>query len=234
MRDDLPEELKKALATWCERRINEGRTVDEMLDQLRLYSDAATLQVSIPHPFGSELYALVFVHHRLALEGLDRWEQDERNLIDEDDEDENESAQLRIDEHYDELEGASHNLALVGLVTRLHHWIAGFAAKIGKEKARETGLVKNLRFLNEKLGDCPVSISFFEGIVAVRDSIIHADSQAQWVYNETKRSIPAEYAGAGSERVHLVADHLHEAADNSIRLIKWYEDQMKLRETNRD
>ncbi len=191
--DGLPEELKIAVAQWCERRTKEGATHDQILSELSLFSDAAELDVNIPHWFCSELRTLVFVHHRLALEGISRWEEQERSSVNEDydDDDEgNERAQFRIDACYDELERAAHNLALVGLVTRLQHWIAAFAERLGRKDARDKGLETNLRFLNDKLGEGPVSISFFEDLATIRNSIVHADSKAEWSYHNKKLSVP--------------------------------------------
>jgi hypothetical protein len=233
--DRLPEELKLAVAQWCERRTKEGATQDQILSELNLFCDAAELDVNIPHSFCSELRTLVFVHHRLALEGLSRWEKQERASVNEDydDDDEvNERAQLRIDVCYDELERAAHNLALVGLVTRLQHWIAAFAERLGEKDAKDKALKTNLRFLNDKLGEGPVSISFFKDLATIRNSIVHADSKAEWSYNNKKQSIPREYTDGKFETVHLLEEQLREAAQNSINQVKYYDDQLKLREAN--
>ncbi len=95
---------------------------------------------------------------------------------------------------YEELRKAHRNLALVGIVTRLQHWINNLARQTFPNEKPQT-LLRQLRLLNGKLGQGPVKLEFFEELVTVRDSIIHADSAAEWEYPPGKpRQVADRYA----------------------------------------
>jgi hypothetical protein len=52
-----------------------------------------------------------------------------------------------------------------------------------------------MKELKAQLGEgAPVDIDFFEELVAVRDSIIHADSKIAWSHNKRNRPVADKYA----------------------------------------
>jgi hypothetical protein len=91
---------------------------------------------------------------------------------------------------YVDLRRAANHLAVVGLVTRLEHWIARF---VRLKQLPVSNLCKNLRVLNDSLhGTGPIPVAFFKDLVTARDSVIHADSKAKWQYKGT-REVAKQY-----------------------------------------
>src|SRR5712692_10525817 len=120
----------------------------------------------------------------------------------------------------DDLRRAANSLAVVGLVTRLHHWVSIFVEEITSKSAKHRGLVNNLKLLNERTGFGPVSIEFFEDLVTVRDAIVHADYRIEWSYQDKKRQVSGRYANATSGEVEFTETHLDEAIENSVTQVK--------------
>ncbi len=201
----------------------------------KLYLKGKLLDVA--HPFEDELGWLVRTNHRLALESIARLEREEISLGRWD--------EREIRAHSDELRRAANGLALVGLVTRLHHWVSVFVEQLPnqsakleglpKQRAKEEGvrvvplLVKNLTALNAELvrtESDPVPIDFFDDLVTVRDSIIHADSKSEWTYRGKKKQVAERYVNTASGEVEFTEAHLQEAMEKSVRQVKWYDDQL--------
>jgi hypothetical protein len=182
--------------------------------------------LDVPHPFEEELGWLVRTNHRLVLESISRIERDEIALDNLD--------PTEIHTYSDELRRAANNLALVGLVTRLHHWVSVFVEDLPKQSvkeksANEIGLIKNLTTLNaalERTESSPIPIDFFKNLVAVRDAIIHADAKSEWTYGDKKKQVSERYANTASGEVDFTETHLQEAIENSVRQVKWYDDQL--------
>ena len=119
---------------------------------------------------------------------------------------------------------AETNLALVGLVTRLQHWLSILVEELTKKPARDKSLFKNLAALEEETGEGPIPISFFQGLCEVRDSIIHADSKTTWTFQAKEKKVADCYANAGE--VAFTQVHLHEAIAKSIQQVKWYHERI--------
>ena len=138
---------------------------------------------------------------------------------------------------YEELRKAQRNLALVGIVTRLQHWINRLSRQTFPN-GKSQGLPKQLQLLNGKLGAGPVKVDFFEELVTARDSIIHADSLVEWEYQGKKRRVADRYIygeladrdlgepGLNTLEINLADDHLVEAVENSIEMVKWYDEKL--------
>lgn len=127
--------------------------------------------------------------------------------------------------YYDDLRVAARNLALVGLVVRLHHWAAAYARRIDGGRTADKPLETELGFLNSKLGKPPVPTEFFRKLVDVRDSVIHANSLPQWTYRDKPRLVDARFAPEGY-RVAVSDEDLAEALEKAITLIKWYDERL--------
>lgn len=106
------------------------------------------------HPFEEELVWLVSTNYRLVMENIDRKEEKETTTGDYGNLQEAHSFSV-------ELRRAATNLALVGLVTRLHHWLSILVEELTRQPARHNSLVKNLIALEKQTGKGPVPISFF-------------------------------------------------------------------------
>ena len=130
---------------------------------------------------------------------------------------------------YDELRKAANRLALVGLVTRLQHWIGRFVKlrNLKTNKTKNSMLVDQLEILNKTLGCGPVAISFFEDLVNARDSIIHADARAEWKYRNDDKKVSAQFRNSWGE-VELSEEQLKDAVEKAILQVSWYDEQLQL------
>jgi hypothetical protein len=192
--------------------------------------------IEIAHWFEVELNRVVIVNLRFALESLDRAEyeeiqQREKELDDED----NEvlcSAISHVTGEFEELRQAALQLALVGVITRLQHWVALFTKRVPEKYTKSSAslLVSQLAFLNKSLGCGPESASFFEEVVCVRDSIIHADSQAAWKHGDD-RHVADRYRNLRGE-VELSEAQLQETVEKACRQVAWYDEQLRGLEQN--
>lgn len=191
----------------------------------RLYLKGKLLDV--PHPFEEELGWLVSTNHRLVMENISRIEEEADGTADHMD-------LAEIHAYSDELRRAANNLALVGLVTRLHHWLSIFVEELTNKNARDNSLVKNLTRLNERIGEGPISIGFFENLVTVRDSIIHADTKIEWEFSGKKtgkktgkkRRVVDRYANVSLGEIEFTQAHLQEAIEKSTKQVKWYDERL--------
>lgn len=185
----------------------------------RLYLDGKLIHTT--HPFEEELDWLVSMNHKLVMEDITRIEEQQESTAD----------PLDLPEMHaysDELRRAANNLALVGLVTRLHHWVSIFVEELTNKSARGNSLEKNLKTLNMRTGDGPVPCIFFEELVSVRDSIIHADTKIEWEFLGKKKRVASQYANASSGEVEFTQAHLQEAIEKSTKQVKWYDEQEAL------
>src|SRR5271168_3561217 len=94
--------------------------------------------------FEVELRRLVIINYEFALKGIAQSEDD--SISPEDDQG---FANLIRNEH-DDWRVAARNLALVGLVTRFHHWLIYLANLSRTEQMHSVGLIKELKFLHER------------------------------------------------------------------------------------
>jgi hypothetical protein len=176
--------------------------------------------LDLPHPFEEELDYLVSTNHRLVMETISRFEVEDVARADHDD-------LAEIHAHNDELRKAANNLALVGLVTRLHHWLSIFVEEITRKSAGDKSLEKNLKTLKERTGDGPIDISFFQELGTVRDSIIHADSKSAWMRGSEPRQVARCYTDVTFSEVAFTQAHLQEAIEKSIKQVKWYDERLE-------
>jgi len=191
----------------------------------RLYLDGKLLDVT--HPFEEEVDCLVRTNHTFVMTNISRLEKENiamREKATDCPELGSDLAETRAIAN--DLRRAANALALVGLVTRLNHWVSIFVEEITNETAKNRGLVTNLKRLNDQTGSGPVSIEFFDNLVTVRDSIVHADSQIEWTHQGRKRQVSEQYANTTSGDIEFTETHLQEAMENSIKQVKWYDDRL--------
>ena len=187
--------------------------------------------ITIPHAFESDLNCVVVANYRFAIEGISRAEAAEIEHLQEDLAQEGyETVSCAVSQtasEYEELRNAATQLALVGVVTRLQHWINRFVKMLpGKpSKISDSQLINQLAFLDNSLGCDPTPQSFFEAIVDVRDSIVHADSQAQWIHGK-KRGVLRCYSNTRGE-VELSERQLQEIVDTAIKQVLCYDEKLK-------
>jgi hypothetical protein len=128
------------------------------LDDLDFTNDEI---VEVAHEFAVDLNCVVVANHRFMLEGITRAEDEEVQQWQEalalEDSQIALSQISHVQSRYEELRKAANRLALVGLVTRLQHWIARFVKQrdLKPGKAPESLLIKQLDVLNKSLGDGP-------------------------------------------------------------------------------
>jgi len=180
----------------------------------------------LPHPFLEEVDWLLVPGHTLLCDAITKHEQEwMAKHCDPIRDPEEYAVELGfIHSETDNLVQFANSMTLVSLVTRLQHAIRVFAKDVSNNPVERIGLVKNLETLNKQVGAGPVSIAFFGGLETVRDSIVHADSKAEWMRGKTKRSVPIKYRDLSLEWVHVTEAHIQEAVDNSIKQVKWYDD----------
>jgi len=191
--------------------------------------------LEIPHAFETDLHCVVVANYTLTLEGIDRSEEEELAKIDKDfareDFETVRSMTSDLQNFYDDLRQAARRLALVGLVTRLQHWIGGFAKQMKATpcKAKQTGynstVANQIAALNKLLGIGPVPEMFFEDLATARDSIIHADSRAEWKHNGSLRKVADHYRNA-YEDMDLSEEQLKDAIQKATQQVKWYDEKI--------
>jgi hypothetical protein len=183
----------------------------------RLYLKGKLLD--LPHPFEEELGWLVSTNHRLVMENVSRIEEEAVATADHLDLPE-------IHAYSDELRRAANSLALVGLVTRLHHWVSLFVEELTNKHARDKGLGTNLKTLNKRTGEGPIPIGFFQELATVRNSIIHADSKIAWTYNGDEKRVAERYVNVSLGEIEFTQTHLQEAIEKATKQIKWYDERL--------
>jgi hypothetical protein len=124
-------------------------------------------------------------------------------------------------------------LAVVGLVTRLQHWISRYAREVpSKRKSDKPSLKKDLHFLNQHLGMGPVLPTFFEELVDVRDSVIHADSKAEWEFPVGKPRRVAQCYKDSYGGIKVNDEQVKEAFASSIKQVAWYDEKLSILKRN--
>lgn len=160
--------------------------------------------LQLAHPFESEVRTFVEANQRLLMEAL---AVEEDVSVDEEAGDlapaENAARLTWERQWFDERRTIANSLAVVALMTRFQHWLEEFLRGIPQIKLRKSRhrVVSLLLTLNGHLGSGPVAVDFFEELADVRDSFIHADSQARWHYQRDMRTVAAEYVTAGPWRL---------------------------------
>ncbi len=179
-----------------------------------------------PHEFETDVQTVVLINHKLVLEGIDRAEAEEVAKLDVTNENQR-GVVTWIKGQHDELRRAANNLALVGLVTRFHHWLTYLAnrRRDDKDQKFDRSVVKELRFLNSKFKNAPIKPSVFKKLVAVRDSIIHANSRASWKHNGRSRQVDPKFTHL--DEVRFTEADLHEAFQNMLWAVGWYDCQVE-------
>lgn len=171
----------------------------------------------LPHPFDEELEWLVRTNHSIVLRRVDEAEAQA-------------SPEDRDPDFAAELKRAANQMALVALVTRLHHWIAALVGDVTGKNVRDESLGSNLTRLNQITGPGPVSLDFFKELVTVRDSIIHADSQIQWTFvyrgNTNEKRVAERYANNTLGEIEFTEKHLEEAIDSAVKQVRWYHERL--------
>jgi hypothetical protein len=180
----------------------------------------------VPHEFEIDVRRVVLINHELLLQGIDRAEDEEVEKFDMSKEDER-SLVGWIGRQHDEFRIAANNLALVGLITRFNHWLTHLANRIrdDKDKSFDRSIAKELKFLNGEFKGTPIKPTVFKELVDVRDSIIHADSKASWTYNGDPRQVAPRFTHLGEVR--FTEADLHEAFQNALLAVTWYEHQVE-------
>ena len=180
----------------------------------------------IPHEFEIDVRRVVLINHELVLQGIDRAETEEVEKFDLTNEDQG-AVVSWIESKHDEFRQAANNLALVGLITRFHHWLTHLANRIrdDKDESFDRSIAQELGFLNSKFKGTPIKPSVFKGLVDVRDSIIHADSKASWKHDGRHRQIDPKFTHL--DEVRFTEADLHEAFRNALLAVTWYEHQVE-------
>ena len=62
-------------------------------------------------------------------------------------------------------------------------------------------------------------------VAAARDSIIHADSRAEWKHNGSPRKVAGHYRTPYGD-VNLSDEQLKDAIQKTIQQVKWYDEKM--------
>lgn len=93
--------------------------------------------------------------------------------------------------------------------------------KLGHPPITGRGLILELKFLNQKYPQVTNEIEFFEKLVMVRDSTIHADSKAEWIFGGKQRIVASKYRKG--DRVEFTEAHLAEAIQKAVSTIGSYE-----------
>jgi hypothetical protein len=195
----------------------------EMADLDALESDL----FEIPHDFEIDLNCLVVMNHRFTLQGIDREEDEQLEMIggskSQNDQEAVRSLQSWLQGQYDDLRRSANNQAAVALVTRVQHWIGRLAKKIpGKPKREESKLISELNHLNEYVSEGPVPVAFFTDLVNVRDSLIHGDSKAEWDdHHGIRRRVADCYKNAYPD-TQVSEAQLAEAIAKATQLVKCY------------
>jgi hypothetical protein len=66
---------------------------------------------------------------------------------------------------------------------------------------------------------------FFEDLATARDSIIHADSRAEWKHNGSLRKVADHYRNA-YEDMDLSEEQLKDAIQKATQQVKWYDEKI--------
>jgi hypothetical protein len=173
------------------------------------------------HEFEIDLNTIVTANRAFALEGMQR-ELNENLARASDRED-----ILYVERLYDDLRRAANSLAVVALVTRFKHWITKFVRRLPStpKDYRQQELHAELQTLSKALGSPRIPDKFFTDMEEFRNSVIHADSRAEWTHGKKKKSVVSQYRNAYGE-VEISDEQLADAVARAIEQIKWYEGRL--------
>jgi hypothetical protein len=208
----------------------------------------------LPHPFEEDVQFLVNATYDLLCENIARKEALVITEAEKIEDSREAGAEIQwVKSNADELRREARSVAVVTLVTRFQHWLRAFVEEMKKKPAN--GVEKNLATLNEGLGEGPVPAAFFCDLEIVRDSIIHGDSNVEWMRGKEQRSVPLKYREVNLEhlskfklteeqlreirenamaQINLTDAHIQEAMARSIQQVKWYEDRLAELEMSRN
>jgi hypothetical protein len=179
------------------------------------------------HPFAVDLRTTVLISWEFALNEINRVE--EQDLKEREEELAGEDYEIlsagisAVTSEFERYRESANQLALVGVLTRLQHWINSLVdGRPDAPKGKKSLLVSQLKWLDAKWGPGPVPISFFEDAVTVRDSIVHGNSEAVWMRGTESRKIADRYSTA-SGQVSLSEVQLKEVASKAIEQFRWFE-----------
>jgi hypothetical protein len=184
--------------------------------------------VPVIHPFMVDLTRVVLANHHFAMTELNRAEQEDREQLERalnagEDSEVVSNRLSRLEDGFEQFRQAANQLALVGVLTRLHHWIRQFVGE--RAGPIDAGLGKQLNYLNGQLGVGPVPLEFFRDLSAVRNSIVHADSSAEWKYEGKTRKVAPRYKNVFG-RVEFSETHLAEAYTKAVEQVTWYDERI--------
>jgi hypothetical protein len=201
----------------------------------------------LPHPFEEDVQFLVKTTYDLLCENIARREAQAITEAEKIEDPREAGAEIQwVKSDADKLRQEARGVAVVTLVTRFQHWLRFFVEDMKKVPAN--GVEKNLATLNNELKrEGPVPAAFFCDLETVRDSIIHADSNVEWMRGTVKRYVPLKYREVNLEdlselkltkeqlreirenamaQINLRDVHIQEAMTRSIEQVKWYEDRL--------
>ena len=177
------------------------------------------------HQFEMDVEALVFTSLTLTLEGIDRVEKQEIDGYVRHTDNDAKSQKLFISlrrAEYKKLRTAAVHLAMVGLVTRFHHWLVTIANSVRKEEDRtfDNNVKYEMEFLNRYFKCSTHKPGDFKKWVDVRDSIIHADSRAVWKQGKKTRHVQKRFR----EKTELCfkESDLREAFKQMLDAVGWH------------
>jgi hypothetical protein len=225
-----------------------------MAHRMKLFLGGRPLELT--HPFEEEVQFLVKTTHELLCENITRKEQEALAEAEKIEDAHEAGAEIQfVKSSADELRREAHSVAVVTLVTRFQHWMRVFVEELPNRKPAN-GVEKNLRTLNKELGEeGPVPVSFFSDLETVRDSIIHGDSNVQWMRGTEQRRVPKKYREVNLEtlskfkltdeqlqeirenamaQINLTDAHVQEAMAKTIEQVKWYENRLAALEMSRN
>jgi hypothetical protein len=179
-----------------------------------------------PIGFEIDVRTLVLTNLKLVLEGIDALENAEINDYVQSTKDVEEAQPSFISfirDQHDLLRSAAVHLAMVGLVTRYHHWLIKFANELrpSKEVTFDMSVQQEMHFLNKQFSPSPHKPHTFEKWVTVRDSIVHADAKATWLFDKKPRNVDPQFNNGGE--LNFTEKDLQDAYKAMLAAIGWYE-----------
>jgi hypothetical protein len=191
--------------------------------------------IEVSHAFEVELGALVTSNLQATLIGIATLLDEEKDKVGEqlegEDYDVLNSHLGWVEKAYDDMRVAARNFALVGVVTRLQHWIQRFVdlnevKPIGESE--DPRLCKLVRGLDKALNkQPPITVEFVKELVDARDSVIHGDSKSTWTDDRSQkpRSIAERFEQWGE--LNVSQSDLEEAVQKTAELVRWYETSLE-------
>lgn len=184
-------------------------------------------EVEVAHLFEQDLRRTVLISWEYALQEIERQE-DEAVAARE--------AELALEDYevvsdaishervaFEDYKQSANQLALVGLITRFQHWINRTVSHNPHAPIKGGSLLrKQLEFLDQNLGPGPTPPAFFIDAETARDSVIHGDSQAEWLRGTETRSVDKRYRNAYGQ-VSISQDQVEELATKCIKHLIWSE-----------